>query len=265
MNQEVFMEQSIRHLNVGKGDAARAIAYITMPGAPERPGLFWLGGFKSSMMGQKATALAGWAKKNHRACTLMDYSGHGHSGGAFEDGTITRWLEEAQAVFEKTTSGPQVIIGSSMGGWLALLLARILKGHARVAGIVLIAPAWDMTERLMWQRFSQDIKKKIEKQGLYAKPSAYGDGDYVITKKLIEDGAHHLLSDAALHLGCPVHILHGRHDPDVPWTHGQALMTLLPRDDVRFTLVPDGDHRLSRAQDLELLLKTIEELSLICQ
>ena len=225
----------------------------------DNPGLFWLSGFKSSMQGQKAQAIAKWAKARGQACTLMDYSGHGLSSGAFEDGTISDWLEEACLVFETKTSGPQIIIGSSMGGWLALLLAQRMK--ERVGGLVLIAPAWDMSEKLMWEKFTPELQRDVIEKGFYMRPSSYGDGDYKITRKLIEDGRKHLIGDAPLNLGCPVHILHGRQDADVAWEHGHALINLLPHDDVNFTLVPDGDHRLSREQDLRLLQRTIEKMS----
>ncbi|MEP1444193.1 MAG: alpha/beta hydrolase [Hyphomicrobiales bacterium] len=235
----------------------RSIAVHSEKG--NNPGLFWLSGFKSSMQGQKAQAIAKWAKARGQACTLMDYSGHGLSSGAFEDGTISDWLEEATYVFDNKTSGPQIIVGSSMGGWLALLLAARMKG--RVGGLVLIAPAWDMSEKLMWERFPAELQKTVMEEGFYNRPSSYGDGDYKITRQLIEDGRKHLIGDTPLHLGCPVHILHGRQDADVPWEHGHALINLLPHDDVNFTLVPDGDHRLSRDEDIVLLEQAIKKLS----
>lgn len=245
-------------LQIEKVDVqGRSIAVQSEGG--ENPGLFWLSGFKSSMQGQKVQAIAKWAKARGQACTLMDYSGHGLSSGAFEDGTISDWLEEACFIFETKTSSPQIIVGSSMGGWLALLLAARMKN--RVGGIVLIAPAWDMSEKLMWEKFPPELQEEVIEKGFYMRPSSYGDGDYKITLKLIEDGRKHLIGNAPLHLGCPVHILHGRQDADVEWEHGHALINLLPHDDVNFTLVPDGDHRLSRKQDLALLERTIEKLS----
>lgn len=250
----------MRYLAIGEGKDARQIAYIENKGDPAMPGLFWLGGFKSSMLGQKALALADWAVAENRNCCRMDYSGHGASGGEFTEGTISRWLEEALAVFDSVTRGPQIVIGSSMGGWLALLLAQRRPSPERVAGLVLVAPAWDMTEKLMWGRFSDAMKADMERAGYVALPSDYGDGDYIITQKLIEDGRAHEITRKPLHLGCPVHILQGGKDPDVPWEHGQALMSLLPLDEVNFTLVPDGDHRLSRETDLIQLLRTVEGL-----
>lgn len=265
MNQENSLHADISMLSVGSGLQKRDIAFVSeacvnRPGdKPDmKPGLFWLNGFRSSMFGLKAEALADWASTKGCALTRMDYSGHGASKGRFEDGTISRWLEEVIAVFEQKTKGPQILIGSSMGGWLALLLAR--KMPERVAGLVLIAPAWNMTAALMADQFDDEIKAEIEKNGFYARPSAYGDGDYIITKALLEDGKNHLLGHEALQPGCPVHILHGRKDPDVSWMHGQALMSLLPLDDVRFTLVRDGDHRLSRPEDIARLFTIIEGL-----
>jgi pimeloyl-ACP methyl ester carboxylesterase len=224
------------------------------------PGLFWLGGFKSDMKGTKAAALDGWAKAQGRACVRFDYSGHGESGGEFADGTISLWLEEALAVFTKVASGPQFVIGSSMGGWLALLLTRALRGHAAAppfAGMVLIAPAVDFTEELMWKSFSDSIKREIEDRGFWMRPSQYSEAPYPITKALIEDGRKHLLMGGLIETGCPVHILQGMQDPDVPWKHAKALLSHLSGDDAVFTLIKDGDHRLSRPQDIELLLRAV--------
>lgn len=260
MSQAVFNPHEIHFLTLGHGKDARDIAYSAQPGNPARAGLFWLGGFQSSMNGEKAAALSRWALANDRGCTRMDYSGHGLSGGNFEDGTITRWLEEALGVFENVTRGPQVVVGSSMGGWLALLLAQALGRENRIAGMVLIAPAWDMTERLIGAHLTDKARSALETDGFFIRPSAYEDSGYMITQKLIEDGRRHLIADAELYLGCPVHILHGKRDDDVAWQHGHSLMTQLPQDDVSFTLIPDGDHRLSRAQDLELLMRAIEAI-----
>jgi pimeloyl-ACP methyl ester carboxylesterase len=228
----------------------------------DRPGLFWLGGFKSDMKGTKAAALDEWAEKNGRACVRFDYSGHGESGGDFKDGTIGQWLDESVEVFTKFAKGPQVVIGSSMGGWLALLLAQRLrkqKGVAPIAGMVLIAPAVDFTEELMWKHFPDAIKNEIEKSGFWLRPSLYGEGPYPITKNLIEEGRKHLLLGGLIETGCPVHILQGFKDPDVPWAHVQELMSRFSRDDVVMTLIKDGDHRLSRPEDLERLLSAVAE------
>ena len=174
--------------------------------AGSAPGLFWLGGFHSDMKGTKAVALDGWAAEQGRACVRFDYSGHGESGGAFVDGTIGRWLEESLAVFGQFCRGPQVVVGSSMGGWMALLLAREIArqktGQASLAGLVLIAPAPDFTEELMWKAFSPEARHDIETKGVWLRPSDYGE-PYPITRALIEEGRNHLLLGSAIEVGCP--------------------------------------------------------------
>src|SRR6266702_1260291 len=232
-------------IEVGKDGAVRNIALRARTGGA--PGLFWLGGFNSDMQGTKAIALDAWAADHGRACVRFDYSGHGESGGAFIDGTIGRWLEESVAVFEQFCAGPQVVIGSSMGGWIALLLARELGrrrgiGHATLAGLVLIAPAPDFTEELMWKGFSPEIRQQIETKGVWLRPSRYGE-PYPIARALIEEGRNHLLLGSAIDVGCPVRILQGAQDPDVPWQHAFALAHRLPSDDVVLTMIQDGDHR----------------------
>ena len=249
-------------VEVGTASDMRRIAVRVRQGTS--PGLFWLGGFKSDMQGTKALALDAWALDHGRACVRFDYSGHGESGGDFVEGTIGRWLEESVAVFERFTAGPQVVIGSSMGGWMALLLAReLLKRpafRASLAGLVLIAPAPDFTEELMWKAFSPDVRRQIETTGLWLRPSEYGD-PYPITRNLIEEGRKHLLLGGAIEVGCPVHILQGAQDPDVPWKHAFALMHRLPADDVVLTMIQDGDHRLSRPQDIARILAAVAEMS----
>jgi pimeloyl-ACP methyl ester carboxylesterase len=228
------------------------------------PGVFWLGGFKSDMQGTKAVALDAWAAQAGRACLRFDYSGHGESGGAFTDGTIGRWLEESAAVFERFARGPQVLVGSSMGGWMALLLARELRQRAvagsKLAGMVLIAPAADFTEELMWKKFSPEVKRQIETTGSWQRPSDYSPEPYVITRGLIEDGRKHLLLGGLIETGCPVRILQGVQDPDVPWQHAMELSSRLARDDVVMTLVKDGDHRLSRPEDIERLIAAVNAM-----
>jgi pimeloyl-ACP methyl ester carboxylesterase len=253
--------EPLAHLEVGSGHEARRIAVRARTGAG--PGLFWLGGFNSDMTGTKALALDAWAGEHGRACVRFDYSGHGESGGAFADGTIGRWLEESLAVFERFCAGPQVVIGSSMGGWMALLLAREIAkrtGRASLAGLVLIAPAPDFTEELMWKGFSPEIRKEIETRGVWMRPSQYGDGTpYPITRNLIEDGRNHLLLGGSIAVGCPVRILQGAKDPDVPWQHAFALVHRLPADDVVLTMIQDGDHRLSRPQDIARIIAAVAE------
>jgi pimeloyl-ACP methyl ester carboxylesterase len=259
------MNDEPEYLTLGEGAEARRVALRKRAG--KTPGLFWLGGFKSDMKGTKAVALDQYAAQVGRACIRFDYSGHGESGGRFEDGTITRWLEDALAVFKNHAHGPQIVIGSSMGGWMALLLARALAKDAslakdaKLAGIVLIAPAPDFTEELMWKKFSDDVRTQIETTGQWERPSQYGDGPYAITKNLIEDGRKHLLLGKPIQVKCPVRILQGVLDPDVPWQHAMKLVSCLAQDDVTMTLVKDGDHRLSRPEDIERLIKTVEELA----
>ena len=274
-----------KFLTIGTGAAARRVAVRAEDGAS--PGLFWLGGFHSDMQGTKAAALAQWAQAHGRACVRFDYSGHGESEGAMADGTIGRWLEETVAVFEAFGRGPQVVIGSSMGGWIGLLMQRELRRRtdattrlpippppgiresapagrdpastATVAGLVLIAPAVDFTEVLMWQQFPRKVRREIVEKGAWARPSAYSDEPYLITRRLIEEGRNHLLLGDMIEPGCPVRILQGVQDPDVPWTHAVELVSRIARDDVVLTLVKDGDHRLSRPEDIERLIAAVAE------
>jgi pimeloyl-ACP methyl ester carboxylesterase len=252
-------------LDVGSGPDRRRIAYLRQPSRhPGKPSLMFLSGFKSEMRAIKAGAVASWAGEQGIGCLRFDYSGHGQSEGRFEDGTVGRWLEETRAAFETLTEGPQVLIGSSMGGHIALLLLRALMAEApqaadRIRGLVLIAPAWNLTE-LMWQNLPTSARKEIEEKGVYLRPSRYEDGPYPITRGLIEDGRKHLLGDAPFDPGRPVHILHGLQDPDVPWEHTLDLVALLSGDWTRVTAVPDGEHRLSRPQDIALLLEMIGAL-----
>jgi pimeloyl-ACP methyl ester carboxylesterase len=249
-------------IEVGEGDEGRSIAVRARAGAA--PGLIWLGGFKSDMKGTKALALDMWAAEHGRAFVRFDYSGHGESGGKFVDGTIGRWLEESLAVFAQFCAGPQVVIGSSMGGWMALLLAREVAKRATrasLAGLVLIAPAPDFTEELMWKGFSPDIRKQIETTGVWLRPSPYDDGaPYPITRALIEEGRNHLLLGSSIDVGCPVRIMQGGQDPDVPWQHAFALAHRLPADDVVLTMIQDGDHRLSRPQDIARIVAAVAEM-----
>jgi len=252
----------LKFLSVGTDNAARRLAVRQREGGA--PGLFWLGGFKSDMKGTKAEALDLWARDKGRATVRFDYSGHGESGGVFTDGTIGRWLEESLAVFDAFCRGPQVVIGSSMGGWLALLLTRELarrigRPPGGVAGLVLIAPAVDFTEELMWKRFPPEVKREIEQSGAWARPSQYADEPYLITRGLIEEGRSHLLLDGMIETGCPVRILQGVQDPDVPWQHAVELSARFAQDDVVLTLVKDGDHRLSRPEDIERLIAAVAE------
>jgi pimeloyl-ACP methyl ester carboxylesterase len=261
MTNSAAPSQQPTFIEVGKDSAARRIAVRARAGGAL--GLFWLGGFNSDMRGTKALALDAWAAERDRACVRFDYSGHGESGGAFIDGTIGRWLEESVAVFDQFCVGPQVVIGSSMGGWMALLLAREIArrpgSHASLAGLVLIAPAPDFTEELMWNGFSPEIRQEIESNGVWLRPSQYGE-PYPITRTLIEEGRNHLLLGSAIEVGCPVRILQGAQDPDVPWQHAFALAHRLPSDDVVLTMIQDGDHRLSRPQDIARIIGAVAEM-----
>src|SRR5258708_4957522 len=220
------------------------------------------------MEGTKGGGLADWGAQAGRACVRFDYSGHGESEGAFTDGTIGRWLADSLAVFAACCAGPQILVGSSMGGWLALLLTRALKrrghdGAASIAGMVLIAPAVDFTEELMWKRFTPEIKRELEDTGVWERPSQYSPEPYLVTQQLIEDGRKHLLLGGLIETGCPVRILQGVEDPDVPWQHAVELTSRLASDDVVLTLVKDGDHRLSRPEDIERMTAAVGGV-LIC-
>jgi pimeloyl-ACP methyl ester carboxylesterase len=255
-------DNSLKFLHIGEAAERRAIAVHEHAGAA--PGLFWLSGYKSDMKGTKAAALAHWAEQAGRACIRFDYSGHGESGGNFSDGTIGRWLADGLAVFDACCRGRQILIGSSMGGWLALLMVRALRarrqvGPASVAGLVLVAPAVDFTEELMWKRFTPAIKRELEEKGVWARPSEYSAEPYLVTRQLIEEGRNHLLLGGMIETGCPVRILQGVEDPDVPWRHAVELVSRLASDDVVLTLVKDGDHRLSRPEDIERLIRAVAE------
>jgi pimeloyl-ACP methyl ester carboxylesterase len=255
-------DNSLKFLHIGEGGDRRGVAVRAQTGAS--PGLFWLGGYKSDMKGTKAVALADWAAQEKRACVRFDYSGHGESEGAFTDGTIGRWLADSLAAFDTCCAGPQILIGSSMGGWLALLLTRELRRRsapstASVAGMVLIAPAVDFTEELMWKRFTPEIKRELEEKGVWTRPSQYSEEPYLVTRQLIEEGRKHLLLGGMIETGCPVRILQGVEDPDVPWQHAKALVSRLASDDVVLTLVKDGDHRLSRPEDIDRMIRAVAE------
>ncbi len=226
-----------------------------------RPGLLWLPGFNSVMVSSKASALDAWAEQDGRALTRFDYSGHGQSDGRLDQSCIGQWLADTLAAFEQLTDGPQIVVGSSMGGYLALLLARSLGAQVeRLAGLVLIAPAWNMTERLMWEEMTPDIRAVLERDGVWMRPSAHGD-PYPITRKLIEQGREHLIDLFDLDLGCPLRILHGAKDSDVPFDGSVDLIRAQADTDSRLIAVPDGDHRLARQQDIALLLRLIEEIN----
>ncbi len=232
------------------------LAYARRAGAG--PVLVFLPGFRSDMEGTKALALDAWAARNGRAMLRFDYAGHGASGGRFEDGTIGRWADDAATAFDRVSEGPAVLVGSSMGGWIALLLA--LRRPERVAGLVGIAAAPDFTETLIWPELSFEQRAALMSEGRILLPSDYGDPTPV-TRALIEDGRRHLLLDAPINLQCPVRLLHGQRDPDVPWQVSLLLAERIAGEDVRLHLVKDGDHRLSQLSDLALLETVVAGLA----
>lgn len=250
---------------VGATDT-RAIAYRLRPAEPPdagRAGLVWLGGFRSDMKGTKATFLDRRAAEEGLAFLRFDYSGHGESGGRIEDGTIGLWLEEALAAIDALTKGRQVFVGSSMGAWLALLVARALRQRGeegRLAGLVLLAPAVDFTEKLLWERMPLEARSAVEKTGAWLRPSAYSATPDPITKALIEEGRNHLMLGGTIRTYCPVHIIQGMADEAVPWQHAMALVEHLAGDPVTLMLVKDGDHRLSREDDLMRLWTAVESM-----
>jgi pimeloyl-ACP methyl ester carboxylesterase len=233
---------------------------------PFRCGFFWMSGLRSEMAGAKAEAVAKTSVANGRRTFRFDYSGHGESGGDFFDGTISRWLEEARLAFG-LADGPRVVVGSSMGAWIALLLLRLLQnegglGDVRVRGLVLIAPAGDMTDRLMWRHFSDDQRAQLETLGYVDLPSLYGP-PYRITRELIADGWRHLVMNGPIRVNCPVRILQGTRDPDLPPYHAVDLMERIHGPDTALVMIRDGDHRLSRQTDIRLLTDVCEDLAVL--
>ena len=230
-----------------------------------RCGLFWLGGFKSGMDGSKAEAMAALARDTRRSALRFDYSGHGQSGGDFAAGTISLWLEQSLLMFTRHALGRRVIVGSSMGGWLALLLYRALqeqdqRAARRVAGLVLIAPAADMTADLMWDVFPGAARGELAEKGVTLRPSLYGE-PYPITARLIADGENHLLLKSGVACGCPVRIVQGDLDTDVPPDHALKVFHALSGSDITLTLVKGGDHRLSKPGELTLIRETALRLA----
>lgn len=219
-------------------------------------GVVFLGGFMSDMTGTKATALEAAMRASGRGFLRFDYGGHGESSGKFEEGTIGSWAQDAIFALDNLTEGPQVLVGSSMGGWIMLLVA--LARPERVAGLVGIASAPDFTEKLMWANFPPEARRAILEEGIYYEPSDYDDGPYPITRALIEEGRKHLLLDAPIPIEVPVRLLHGMEDEAVPWEISCQLMARLASKDVTLTLVKGGDHRLSGEPDLARLAETIE-------
>lgn len=257
-------ERDPQFITVGSGSSERKIAYLTQPSNVGKPGLLWLIGLKSDMVSTKAEALAAWTAERGLGLTRFDYSGHGRSEGRFEDAILSDWLDESVAVFERLTQGPQILVGSSTGAHLALLLLRRLMQDAperaeRVRGLVLIAPAWDLTE-LMWSQFPESARRDIAETGRWVRPSDYDPNGYVVTRRFIEDGRKHVFKGTAFNPGRPVLVLQGAEDRDVPIAHARELKSVLAGDWVHITEVPDGEHRMSRPQDLDLLYGLIDQV-----
>ncbi|MCW5729801.1 MAG: alpha/beta hydrolase [Alphaproteobacteria bacterium] len=250
------MTDSDEPARLARADAS-TIAYRRLAG--KGPGVIFLGGFRSDMEGTKALALEAACRARGRAFLRFDYSGHGRSGGNFIEGTIGQWLDDALAVIDRLTEGPQILVGSSMGGWIALLAARARP--ARLAGLIGIAAAPDFTERLMWDCYPEERRRALLRDGIWFEPSQYSEEPYPITLKLIEEGRRHLLLDGPLPLAVPVRLLQGMRDPDVPWTHALDLMRAIVAEDARLTLLGSGDHRLSGPAELALLSTTLDELA----
>ena len=245
---------SVQHLSRPDGNR---VAYARTEG--RAPTVVFLGGFRSDMTGTKAMALEAWAQKRGQGYLRFDYLGHGQSSGRFEDGTIGRWLDDSLAAIDGLTNGKLVLVGSSMGGWLSLLAARARPD--RVAGLVLIAAAPDFTERMLLKELSPEDRVALERDGRLERPSQYSPEPSVFTWKLIEEGRDHLLLDKPLALPCPVRLLHGQSDPDVPWEYSLRIAQHLEAPDIVTTFVKGGDHRLSTPADIARLIATVEELA----
>ncbi|MER9446844.1 alpha/beta hydrolase [Mesorhizobium sp. M0254] len=226
------------------------------------PGVVWLGGYKSDMLGTKAQTLSDWAAREGRAYLRHDYSGHGESGGAFADGTISKWLAESLAAFRRFTEGKQILVGSSMGAWIALRMVQEMRkaGDSNVVGLVLLAPAPDFTAELVEPALTEEQRRDLREKGFFEEPSDYSAEPYIYTSALIEDGRANRVMTGPIDTHCPVHILQGLADADVPASHALKLVSLLPADDVTLSLIPDGDHRLSRPQDLDMLLRAVGDM-----
>ena len=245
------------HLDIG----GLSIAYRRRAG--RQPGVVWLGGYRSDMRGTKAEALDEWASRSGHAYLRHDYSGHGELAGAFADGTISAWLAQSLAVLRARSDGPQILVGSSMGGWIALRMVQELARageSGRVAGLVLIAPAPDFTVDLVEPDLTADQRRDLDEKGYFETPSEYSGESSIFTRALIEDGRRNQVMTGPIDTFCPVHVLQGMRDPDVPYAHALKLVGLLPADDVTLSLIPDGDHRLSRPRDLEMILQAVESV-----
>lgn len=258
-----------QYLTIGKGESERAIAMLVRKAEDgvSGPALVWLSGYRSDMSGTKAVELDAFAAKHGLASIRFDYSGHGLSGGKFTNGTISRWLDETLSVIDHVTPKRVIVVGSSMGGWIALRLVQELRKRAcgpAVDGMVLIAPAPDFTFELVEPNLSAAERASLEERGYFEEPSEYSPEPNIFTRALIEDGRNNRVLQGIIETGCPVHILQGMQDPDVPFAHALKLVEHLPADDVVLTLIRDGDHRLSRPQDIERMLGAVHELIRHC-
>ncbi|MEN0088103.1 MAG: alpha/beta hydrolase [Pseudomonadota bacterium] len=251
-------------LDVEVGGETRRVARLIDDGSDTKPCFVWLGGFRSDMEGGKAIALSDWCQKTGHGCVRFDYSGHGQSGGQFADGCISVWLAETLAVLEAIDTRKLVLVGSSMGGWIALRVAQELRKAGRgdrLHAMVLVAPAPDFATELMEPKFTDEQRELMATQGWFTEVTPYGPDPVLYTSKLIEDGRTQRVLDGELVVGCPVAILQGMEDPDVPWEHAMRLVHTLAQDDVSITLIKDGDHRLSREADIAVLLRLCEDVA----
>lgn len=256
--------EATEFLNVGPANDQRSIAYIYRQATnnKEAPAFVWLGGYRSDMAGTKAIELDNFAKVEGCACLRLDYSGHGVSGGEFKDGTISRWLEESLAVIRHVKLSNVILVGSSMGGWIALRAIQELKKESeiKVSGLILIAPAPDFTSELIEPSLGEEERRSLDERGYFEEHSEYSPEPNIFTRALMEDGKTNRVFEGIIETGCPVHILQGMKDDDVPYQHALRLVEHLPSDDVTLTLIRDGDHRLSRPQDIERLKQTAKSL-----
>lgn len=227
--------------------------------AKNLPEVVFLSGLRSDMLGTKACALAKFCEERGQAFTRFDYYGHGLSSGDFMEGTIGMWLEDTLDIIDRITEGPLILVGSSLGGWLMCLAA--LQRPERIKGMVGIAPAPDFTEELMRASFSKQQEQELKAHGLIHLPSDNEGGDYVITSHFLDEAQEHQILHYPISIHCPVHILHGTHDKDVPWKMGQRLMDKLESEDVQLTLIKNGDHRLSSPEQLEILRNAVDTMS----
>ncbi len=232
------------------------IAYHLSEG--KTPTVIFLGGFKSDMQGGKALALEAFCQQRGQRFIRFDYSGHGQSSGKFTDGTIGSWKKDALTILDTLGGEKNILVGSSMGGWIALLLA--LARPEKISGLITIAAAPDFTERRIWQQSGEEARKELMEKGIYHAPSCYGEEPYPITRQLVEEGRNHLLMGGRINVRVPVRLLHGRLDPDVPWQTSAELMEKLASDDVELHVIKNAGHRLSEPNNLQLLCKTLEEL-----